>query len=92
MNTNENVFVSHSIIIKDRRFTELTGVDDVLSFNENEITLHSALGNLVIEGDELKLGDFSAEKGTLSISGKINGVIYLETDEKSRSAHKKSRK
>ncbi len=92
MNGNENSFVSHNLSVKDRHHTELTGIDDILSFNEYEITLHSALGNLVIEGDELKLGDFSSEKGTLYINGKISGIIYLETDDKRHSSKKKAYK
>ena len=62
MNDQKN-FESHNISITNRRHSELTGIDDVLSFDDSSISMHSALGDMVIEGEELKIDSFSAEKG-----------------------------
>lgn len=86
---SDKIFESHSITVNDRRHSELTGIDDVLSFDDNSITMHSSLGDMVIEGEELKIDNFSADKGILSVSGKVNGVYYFGEDDRKRSGSKK---
>lgn len=90
--SNEKSFESHSITINNRRSSELTGIDDVISFDDNSISVHSALGNLIIDGEDLKIEGFSGEKGTLFISGKIIGVYYLETHDKKHTSKKRGTK
>lgn len=86
---NGKVFESHSIFIADRHRSEFTGIDDVLSFDESSVCAHSTLGDIIIDGEELKIDNFSAEKGLLCISGKIIGFSYLENDSKKHSAKKR---
>ncbi len=86
---NENSFGSHKITVDDRRHSVLTGIDDVISFDDISISVHSALGDMIIEGEELKIENFSAEKGILTIIGKINGLYY--TEQMNRKRHSKKR-
>lgn len=85
---NEHNFQSHKISVIDRRTAELTGINDVISFDDNSITAHSALGDMIIEGEELKIDNFSSEKGLLTVIGKMNGIYYLEHDTKKRFSKK----
>lgn len=87
---NGNNFESHKISIDDRRHSVLTGIDDVISFNDISITVHSALGDMIIEGEELKIENFSAEKGILTIVGKVNGLYYTEQGNKRRLSKKRN--
>jgi len=86
---SEKIFESHNLTLHDRRHSELTGVDDVLGFDDNSITLHSALGDMVIEGEELKIDSFSSDKGLLTVTGKVNGIYYMETGDNRRSSKKR---
>lgn len=86
----EKAFESHSLVISDRRHSELTGIDDVLSFDDSVITVHSALGDMSLEGEELKIDSFSSDKGVLSVSGKVCGVYYHDQDEKRRPQKRRS--
>lgn len=86
---SERVFESHNLVISDRRRSELTGIDDVLSFDDSVITVHSALGDMSIEGEELKIDSFSSDKGILSVSGKVCGVYYLDYEDKKHSQKKR---
>lgn len=88
MNDRKN-FESHNITIHDRRHSELSGIDDVLSFDDSSISMHSALGDMVMEGEELKIDSFSSEKGILSISGKVIAIYYLESDNRKHSSGKR---
>ncbi|MBQ6847547.1 MAG: sporulation protein YabP [Clostridia bacterium] len=76
----ENIRKSHNIIVEDRKKFTLTGVKDVLSFDENAIMLETALGKLSVKGEELKLGQFDTQKGDVSGSGKIYALVYTTDD------------
>ncbi len=76
----ENIRKSHNMIVEDRKKFTLTGVNDVLSFDENTIMLQTALGKLAIKGESLKLGQFDTQKGDISGTGKIYALVYTADD------------
>lgn len=71
----------HNAIIESRKKFTLTGVKDVLSFEEDTITLHTALGKLVIKGSALRIAQFDNQSGDLTGEGRIHALIYT-ADEK----------
>lgn len=88
----ETVFGMHKITLSDRRQAELTGVDDVLSFDSGQIVLHSQMGDILIEGDELKIDSFSTENGTIAVLGKIDCIAYSDDTPRRRRDKKHSGK
>ena len=72
----EKVLKSHNIIVEKRNKFTLTGVKEVLSFDENTILLDTALGKLSVNGENLKLGQFDTGKGDISGSGEIYALVY----------------
>ncbi len=72
----DNIRKSHNLIMEDRKKFTLTGVKDVLSFDENTILLDTALGKLAVKGEDLKLGQFDTQKGDVIGGGKIYAVVY----------------
>lgn len=72
----EGIRKSHSIIVEDRKKFTLTGVTEVLSFDENEISLDTVLGKVSLKGEGLKLGQFDTQKGDISGTGKIYAFVY----------------
>lgn len=89
---NGKEFETHNITVNCRRQSEFTGIDDVIFFDDNTVSVHSALGDLVIEGEELKIENFSGDRGILQVSGKINGIYYLETGDRKRFSKKRTAK
>lgn len=75
----------HNIELENRKKMRLTGVVDILSFDEETITVLTVLGKLVIKGTELKILNFGNETGDMEIEGKINAVVYLN-DAKGKSS------
>ncbi len=73
-----------SVHVKNRETAILSGVEDVLAFDDTAITLRTTLGELIIEGSSLRITDFCAEKGELSVLGKINVLAYEEKREEKR--------
>lgn len=68
----------HSLTLEDRRKLDLSGVDDVLGFDESSVLLRTSAGMLTVEGEQLHIQHMSVDSGELSIEGKINGLIYVD--------------
>lgn len=71
-----------SLSLEDRKKLTLTGVTEVVSFDDEKISLNTALGNLNIKGEGLKMNKLDVENGDVIIIGKISGMTYSGKDVK----------
>lgn len=78
MEQNNAALGKHSLFIDNRKSISLTGVTEIVSFDENEIRFSLADTDLVVEGDFLKIEGFSKDTGQVSVCGSISSVIYCE--------------
>lgn len=78
---------AHRIIISMREEMSLTGVTDVISFDETAIIVETEVGMLEIRGTELHVNQLNLENGEMSLTGDISGVEYDE-----KAAYKKGSK
>ena len=76
---NHNGKRPHKLMLTGRRTCALTGVNDVLSFDVNEILLETEQGMLMIRGAELHVSRLSLDKGEVDIDGRIDSFTYSET-------------
>ena len=67
----------HRFSLENRRKAVLAGVQDIHSFNENEILLQTEAGKVQIKGEQLHVKSLDLEKGEAEIEGKVNSVSYL---------------
>lgn len=70
------VALTHRIAVIGRHTGTITGVSDVLSFDEGEIILETELGTLTIKGQELHMNRLTLEQGEADIDGKIDSLVY----------------
>ena len=70
-----------NIILESRKKLTLTGVKDVVSFDDETLILKTELGNLTVKGEKLHIGIFNTETGDLSADGVFITMVYT-TDEK----------
>ena len=68
----------HTFFMADRETAEISGVTDVDSFNEEEITAVTDYGEMMIKGSGLQVEALDLETGVLKISGNIAAVVYTE--------------
>lgn len=68
---NEQV---HRLLLEQRKTLSLGGVQDVKSFDENEVLLVTVCGVLTIRGKELHVGRLELEKGEADIEGSIDSL------------------
>ena len=68
---------NHDVILKSRKRLEMSGINDVLSYDEKEILVQTEGTEVSIEGDGLKIERVDAENGELIVNGLIIGIFYF---------------
>ncbi len=71
----------HKVVIDSRSKIIITAVEDVDSFNEQEIILLTNHGFITVTGEELHINKLSLEDGTLVVEGKIQCLDYADHEE-----------
>jgi len=72
----------HKVIIEGRDRITVSSVEDVDSFNENEVIFLTSLGMMTISGQDLHISRLNLEEGTLMIDGMIDSLDYADLEEK----------
>ena len=68
----------HKLTVNERKSLTMTGVTEVLRFEDSAVVLRTALGTVLIQGQELKLKTLSLEGGQMAVEGHICGISYEE--------------
>lgn len=66
----------HSLSLANRQNMELSGVTNVITFDEAEIVLATTQGYLSINGTELHINMLNLDQGQLAIQGTVNNLAY----------------
>ena len=74
--TDDKLQLPHKLILDQRKHLTVTGVTEVVSFEEDGAVLKTALGTLIIQGQQLKLKTLSLEGGQVDVSGTVTALIY----------------
>ncbi len=75
----------HRITLSNRASGALTGICDVISFDDSSIVLDTDLGLLTIRGKELHVSRLTLEKGEVDIEGKVESLAYSSNEALRRS-------
>ena len=78
---NEHL-LPHKLILTERKSMTMTGVTEVVSFDENTVVLSTTLGTLVIQGEGLQLKNLSLEGGQVAVEGSVSALAYEEPRER----------
>lgn len=68
----------HKLTLNERSKLNLTGVTEVVSFEEDGAVLKTPLGTLIVQGRALQLKTLSAEGGQVEVTGTVSALIYEE--------------
>ena len=80
MNESFEANKKQNIIIENRAKLTVSAVKEILSFDEQTVIADTALGELTVKGDGLKVTGFTNETGDLYIEGKICALGYTSTN------------
>lgn len=73
---------NHKVVMMNRSSLQTTGVEDVLSFDTNEIVMQTEEGLLMVRGEGLHVNHLSLEKGDVHIDGHVDSLIYSNSKPK----------
>ncbi len=66
----------HRLELDGRESLTVSGVEDVERFDETGIVMTTAVGTLVITGEDLHIGKLSLDGGELHVDGRIDSLTY----------------
>lgn len=69
---------NHQIIMHNRESLEISDVQDVDNFDDTLVVATTSSGNLTIRGDRLQVKRLDLECGLLTLSGKVDSLVYSE--------------
>lgn len=73
-----------SLSLENRKKLSVTGVIEVISFDDREINLNTNLGGLNITGENLKVNKLDVQNGDVVITGCIITIVYCKKMKKKR--------
>lgn len=68
----------HAFSSKVRDGIRVSGVLDVVSFDEKSVVLETSCGGMGIEGEGLHITTLNISEGLVDIEGRLNGLYYFE--------------
>lgn len=68
----------HKLTLSERNKLTVTGVTEVVSFDDSAVTLQTCMGCLLVQGSELQLKNLSLEGGQVEVDGMISSLNYEE--------------
>lgn len=75
-NNGNNII--QNLILENREKLTITGVVDVLSFDDQIVIVETQLGLLTIKGEELRINKLSLDSSEVIIDGEIFNLGYSE--------------
>ena len=81
---NSNVI--QNLILENRSKLSVSGVLDVLSFDDQIIIIETELGLLTVKGDNLRVNKLSIDTSEVIVEGEVNSISYIPTSVPSTSA------
>ena len=66
----------HKLTLSECSHLTLTGVTEVVSFDDTAVVLKTGLGTLVVQGSDLQLKTLSPEGGQVVVDGSVTSLVY----------------
>lgn len=84
MTIDERKTISTSIIqnlvLENRQKLSISGVNDVLSFDDQVVVLETELGLLTVKGENLRVNKLSIDTSEVVLEGEISYLAYADKD------------
>ena len=80
----EELQLPQKLTLQQRQALTMTGVTEVVSFDDSAIVLKTHLGDLLVQGEDLVLKNLSLDGGQVAVTGQINSLVYEDPKPVSR--------
>ena len=75
----EAIKLPHKLTLNERKALSVTGVTEVVSFDEASVVLRTSMGTLIVEGADLQLKTLSQDGGQVAVEGSVSAMVYEQT-------------
>lgn len=75
---SENLQLPHKLTLNERKSLTMSGVTEVVSFDDTTVILQTKLGTLEVQGQQLQLKTLSIDGGQVAVDGHVSALIYEE--------------
>lgn len=72
----EQPILPHKLTLNERKQLTVTGVTEVISFDETAVIARTEYGTLVVQGKDLQLKTLLPEGGQVCVDGTVTALIY----------------
>ena len=77
---NINTGVIQNLILENRGKLSISGVNDVLSFDDQVVMVETELGLLTVKGENLSINKLSIDTSEVIVEGDISYMAYSEKE------------
>lgn len=74
--------IIQNLVLENRNKLSISGVKDVLSFDDQVVIMETELGLLTVKGDNLKINKLSIDTQEVIVEGEINNLGYSDHSKK----------
>ena len=79
-----STLTSHNVTISDRKNIIISGVKKIESFDNEEFLMETNMGYVLVKGNELEIVKLDTYQGNVSIKGRLNSLIYMDSTKKEK--------
>ena len=74
---NDRECAEHDLTLISRKELKITGVRQILNFDDTTVAFITSAGELEIDGESLNIDVLDLNRGVASITGTITGMNYI---------------
>ena len=75
-----NLGVVQNLVLENREKLSVSGVIDVLSFDDQVVMIETELGLLTVKGENIRINKLSIDTSEVIVEGNISYLSYSEND------------
>lgn len=73
---DDSIRLPHKLTLNERSTLSVSGVHEVISFDDSAVVMRTGMGLLTVHGQQLQLKNLSLEGGMVAVDGTIAALIY----------------
>ena len=71
--------VIQNLILENRGKLSVSGVNDVLSFDDQVVIVDTELGLLTVKGENIRINKLSLDTSEVIVEGEISSLVYSQS-------------
>ena len=78
INVNLNTNIVQNLVLENRGKLSVSGVNDVLSFDDQVVMVDTELGLLTVKGENIRINKLSLDTAEVIVEGEISSLSYSQ--------------